>query len=296
MWILMLALFADTIPARTVVVAPAETLAVHVAGAGRPTVLLPGLFGSAFAYRSVVPDLVAQGRQVIIIELLGTGVSGRPAGADYSLAAQAHRIAVALDTLGIREAIVVAHSIAAAVALRLAVERPDLVAGLVSIEGVPAESATSPGFRKAMGWAPLLKLFGGKGIVRGKVVKQLRESSADAGWVTDEVIEGYTAGAMQDFGATLDAFQGMARAREPWAVGPRLPEVRCPVLLLLGGAPHASGPPAAEIELLRRSVRAFAIDSVPGAGHFVFEERPAAVAASASRVEWWRLMAMAGTR
>ena len=285
MLLLMVALLGDSAPPRAVTVAAAETLAVHVVGTGRPVVLIPGLFGAAYAYRNVAPDLAAAGRQTITVELLGTGASSRPARADYSLAAQAQRLAAVLDTLQVRGAILVAHSLGAAVAMRLAVERPDLVAGLVSIEGGPAETATSAGFRRAMAWAPLLKLFGGKGIVRGKVVKQLHESSADTAWITPAVIEGYTAGAMADFGATLDAFQGMARAKEPWALGPRLGEMRCAMVLVLGGTPHSSAPPAAEVALLSDSVRVFAIESVPDAGHFVFEEQPAAVGQAVQRIE-----------
>jgi pimeloyl-ACP methyl ester carboxylesterase len=294
MLLLIVALLGDSAPPRAVPVTPAETLAVHIAGAGRPVVLIPGLFGSAYAYRNVVPDLTAAGRRAITIEILGTGASARPAKADYSLAAQAQRVAAVLDTLGVKGAIVVAHSLGGAVALRLAVERPDLVAGLVSLEGGPAEAATSPGFRRAMALAPLLKIFGGKGIVRGKVVKQLHESSADTTWITPEVIEGYTAGAMADFGATLDAFTGMARAEEPWALGPRLDELRCALVLVLGATPHTSAPPPAEIALLRDSVRAFFIDSVPDAGHFVFEERPASVLRAVRRIELsWLLAARA---
>jgi len=294
MWLLMIALLGDTAPPRTVTVAPTEVLAVHVTGSGRPVVLIPGLFGSAYAFRHVVPDLTAAGRQTIVVELLGTGASSRPAKADYSLAAQAQRVAAVLDTLGVRGAIVVAHSIAASVAMRLAVERPDLVAGLVSIEGGPAEAATSSGFRKAMSWAPLLKIFGGKGMVRGKVVKQLHQASADTAWITPEVVEGYTAGAMADFGATLDAFQGMARAREPWALAPRLAAVRSPMVLVLGAVPHSSGPPPAEVALLRDSVPAFTVDSVAESGHFVFEERPAAVTRAVQRIELsWMLGVLA---
>jgi pimeloyl-ACP methyl ester carboxylesterase len=291
MLLLMVALLGDSAPPRATTVAPAETLAVHVAGGGRPVVLIPGLFGAAYAYRNVVPALTAGGRRTITIEILGTGASARPAKADYSLAAQARRVAAVLDTLGVRGAIVVAHSLGGAVALRLAVERPDLVAGLVSLEGGPAETATSPGFRRAMALAPLLKIFGGKGIVRGKVVKQLHESSVDTTWITPEVIEGYTAGAMLDFGATLDAFMGMARAEEPWALGPRLGELRCAMVLVLGAAPHSSAPPPAEIALLRDSVRALVIDSVPDAGHFVFEERPESVLRAVRRIELSWLMA-----
>jgi len=281
----MLLVLSDSVATRFIATAPSETLAVHVAGVGRPVVLIPGLFGAAFEFRKVVPDLVAGGRQAIIVEILGTGASGRPARADYSLTGQAGRVAAVLDTLGIRAAIVVAHSIGASVAMRLAVVRPDLVGGLVSIEGGPAEAATSPGLRGALDWAPLLRLFGGRGIVRGKVVKQLRQSSADTTWITPDVVQGYTAGALADFGATLDAMQGMARSREPWVLAKRLPEIRCPVVLVLGAARHMHGPPEREVALLRRSVRGLVIDSVPGAGHYVFEERPGAVVAAIGRVD-----------
>jgi pimeloyl-ACP methyl ester carboxylesterase len=285
MLLLMLLALPDSVATRFIATAPGETVAVHVAGVGRPVVLIPGLFGAAFEFRKVVPGLSAGGYQSIIIELLGTGASGRPKKADYSLTGQARRVAAVLDTLEIQGAIVVAHSIGGSVAMRLAVERPDLVGGLVSIEGGPAEAATSPGLRSAVSWAPLLRLFGGKGIVRGKVVRQLHQASADTTWITPDVVQGYTAGALADFGATLDAFGGMARSREPWVLATRLPEIRCPVVLVLGAAPHMAGPSESEVALLRDSVGTFVIDSVPGVGHYVFEERPGAVVAAVGRVE-----------
>jgi pimeloyl-ACP methyl ester carboxylesterase len=277
MWMLMALALADTGAVRVVPVAPAESLAVAVAGSGPPVLLLPGLFGSRFGFRKVVPGLVADGFQAIVIEPLGVGASGRPAQADYSLTAQAARIGVALDSLGARNVIVVAHSVSGSIAFRLALLRPELVAAIVSLEGGPAEGASSPSFRTAMTFAPLLKLFGGKGIVRGKVHRQLKETAADSSWVTDSVVDGYTRDAVRDLSATLDAFGGMARSREPWALAPRLREVTIPVHLLLGAAPHKTGPRPDEVVLLRDSLPAFALDSVPGAGHFLAEERPDAV-------------------
>jgi pimeloyl-ACP methyl ester carboxylesterase len=64
-----------------------------------------------------------------------------------------------------------------------------------------------------------------------------------------------------------------------------LPEIQCPVVLVLGAAPHMAGPSESEVALLRNSVRTFVIDSVPGVGHYVFEERPGAVVAAVGRVE-----------
>src|SRR6266540_7363516 len=112
MWLLLaLTVLADSSRGISVVLAHAESLQVSVAGSelAAPVVLIPGLFGSAFAYRHEVPGLTAAGYRAIVIEPLGVGVSGRPEHADYSLTAQADRIAAVLDQLGVTDAVVVAH-------------------------------------------------------------------------------------------------------------------------------------------------------------------------------------------
>ena len=277
MWMLALLPAVDSGTTLMVRLAPAESVAVTLAGTGTPVLLVPGLFGSAYAFRGLAPRLVDAGHRTVIVEPLGIGASARPKGADYSLTAQAHRLASVLDTLGLRDVIVVAHSVAAAMAYRLAAERPDLVAGIVSIEGGPIEDAVTPSFRFAMKLAPLLKVLGPRQMIRSEVRRQLRSSSGDTSWITEAVIDGYTAGAVHDLGATLDAFRGMARAREPWPLASVLGRIACPVQLLVGAAPHDSGPSPEEIALLRASLPTFALVTVAGVGHFLFEERPGAV-------------------
>src|SRR2546430_1200652 len=173
MWLLTVLLLADTSRAFSIALAPAESLWVTVEGAGDPVVLIPGLFGSAFGYRSVLRGLVDAGYRTIVIEPLGIGTSARPEHADYSLTAQADRVAVALDRLGVGDAIVVAHSVGAAIAYRLAYRRPDLVRGVVSLDGGPAQAATTPGFRPAVQPAPRVKLFGGGPLGRAQVRRGL---------------------------------------------------------------------------------------------------------------------------
>src|SRR5438132_10545397 len=92
-------------------VGPAESLSVETAGRGDPVVIIPGLFGSVFGFRKLVPLLVDAGYRTIVIEPLGVGASGRPEKANYSLTAQAARIAAVLDSLHVRSAIVLAYSI-----------------------------------------------------------------------------------------------------------------------------------------------------------------------------------------
>lgn len=286
MLLLALLLVADTSTTTLcILVAPAETVAVAIAGQGEPVVFVPGLFGSAFGFRRVKPLFVEAGYQVVIVEPLGIGRSSRPRHADYSLTAQAARIAAVLDTLGIETAIVVAHSIGGSIAFRLAVQRPDLVAGIVSLEGGPAERATTSGFRFAMRFSRILRVFGGRDLIRSQVYQNLRASSGDASWVSEEVVDGYTAGAARDLDATIDAFKGMAESREPWTLVSTLARIMSPVRMLLGTARHKSGPRPEEITLLRDSLPSFAVDSVPDVGHFIFEERPEAVLGAVQRLD-----------
>ncbi len=269
---------------RCVEVARGECLQVTIAGAGQDVVLIPGLFGSAFGFRRVIPLLSSAGYRSIVIEPLAVGHSSRPASADYSLTAQAERIRAVLDRLEVKEAVVVSHLIGSSIALRLASRDPSRIRAVVSLEGGPVEEVTTPSFRRIMRLAPLLKLLGPGRVIRGRVRGMLVSYSGDPSWVTDDVVNRYSEGAARDLGATLDAFTQMSRAREPEALAPRLAELQCPVRLVLGAAPHQGGPTPAEIQTMQRSVAGFAITRVPGAGSFLFEEAPEAVVAAVADV------------
>src|SRR5256885_9127307 len=132
MWLLVVLLLAAPSRAFSIALAPAESVWVPVGGGGDPVVLIPGFFGSAFGSRSVLPRLVDAGYRTIVIEPLGIGTSARPEHADYSLTAQADRVAAALDRLGVSDAIVVAHSVGAAIAYRLPHRRAHLISGILS--------------------------------------------------------------------------------------------------------------------------------------------------------------------
>lgn len=265
---------------RLVWLSAAEALHVVETGDGDPVVLIPSVLSSAFGFRRVVPALVAAGHRTIAVEPLGAGHSSRPGGADYSLTAQADRIDRVLGLLRVERAVVVAHASAGSIALRLAYRHPERVAAIVSLEGGASESAATPGFRRAMRFAPLLELFGGLRRIRSRVRSALEDRSADPRWVTDAVVDGYMAGAAADLDQTLEAYRAIARAREPQELRLHLADVRCPVRLLMGGVPHDGGPSPEELALLRTRLPLFSEESVPGAGHFVSEEAPEAVVAA----------------
>lgn len=269
-----------------VVVATAETIHVEVwPGDGRPVAVVPGLFGGAFTFRKVVPLLAQLGYRPIVIEPLGTGFSSRPAKADYSLAAQGHRLAAVLDSLSAGPVLVLAHSLGAAMAYRLALDRPDLVRGIVSLEGGPTEEATTPVFRSAMRYVPWIKVFGGIKLIRRKIYGMLLDASGDPSWVTDGVVLGYTLGEARNFDNTLRAFLAMARAKEPAKLAPSLGDIACPVTLVVGTSKHDGDVPPWEVAMMDSSIQSFVVDSEVGAGHYLQEERPASVVAALQQLE-----------
>src|SRR5438128_1410809 len=81
------------------------------------------------------------------------------------------------------------------------------------------------------------------------------------------------------------AYVRMAHAREPERLVPHLAEILCPVRLVVGSAPHSGGIPAAEVRVLAARLPAFTVDTVSGAGHFLYEEQPQAVFAAIERAE-----------
>jgi pimeloyl-ACP methyl ester carboxylesterase len=268
-----------------VVVAPGESLRVVVAGAGAPVVLVPGLFGCAYGFRHLLARLPVEGYRAIVIEPLALGGSPRPEHADYSLTAQADRLASAIRQLDSAPVLLVAHSVSGSIAMRLAVRHPNLVRGIVSLDGGPMESAATKGFRRAMTYAPWLKWLGGMRRLRPRIRHDLIASSADSSWLTDAVLDAYTAGAAADLDGTLKAYLRMVESREPERLVPRLPELQAPLRLVIGAVPHQGGISAEQIALLGARVPRFALDSVPGAGHYLFEEAPEAVLAAIRRAD-----------
>jgi pimeloyl-ACP methyl ester carboxylesterase len=105
-------------------------------GTGPAVVLLHGNGVLLQDYEaSGVLDLAAEQHRVIAFDRPGFGYSDRPNSTNWTPEAQAGLIARALDQLGVGPAVVVGHSWGTMVALAMALERPDAVAGLVLLSG-----------------------------------------------------------------------------------------------------------------------------------------------------------------
>lgn len=272
---------ADSAVVRDVEVARGEILRTTSIGSGQPIILLPGIFGGAYGYRKITGPLVAKGYRTIVIEPLGYGWSSNPKNADYSFTAQTGRVAEVLDSLGVSRALVVAQSSGAAIAFRLAIQRPDLVRGLLSIGGGPAESAATPGMKKAFKLGGFMtKLAVNESKLRHDVRREIVRNSGDTTWVTPAVIRGYTAGRAADLDGSIDAFERMSKSKEGSSLAARLHECKVPVRLLVGSVPHPAEVKREERALLQAKLPNFQARAVKGSGQYIQEEQPAAVLAA----------------
>jgi pimeloyl-ACP methyl ester carboxylesterase len=275
----------DIAVVRDIQVAPGEILRTTTIGTGQPLVLIPGLFGAAYTYRMLTGPLAAQGYQTIVVEPLGYGWSSHPKDADYSYGAQTARVSSVLDSLGIRRALFVAQSSGAAIAFRLAVRRPDLVRGLLSVDGGPPESAATAGMKKAFKFGGgLVKFALDESKLRHDVRREIVKNSGDTTWVTDAVIRGYTAGQTADMGGSIDAYQRMSKAKETDTLTDRLHECAMPVRLLVGTVSHPAEVTHDQREMLSDRLPNFRADSVPGSGQYIQEEQPHAVLDAVTRL------------
>jgi len=284
--ILLMAAPLDSAVVQDIQVGNGEMLRTTSMGSGQPIVLVPGIFGGAFGYRKITGSLASAGYRIIVVEPLGYGSSSHPKNADYSFEAQTGRVAKTLDQLGVKGALVVAQSSGAAIAFRLAIQRPDLVRALLSIDGGPAESAATPGMKKAFKFGGgLVKFAMDESKLRHDVRREIIRNSGDTTWVTDAVVRGYTAGPAADLDGSIDAFHQMAKSKETVSLADRLDQCTAPVVLLLGTVEHPAEVTDDQQQLLQQKLRHFSAERISGAGQYIQEEQPGAVLAAVARLE-----------
>lgn len=113
--------------------APVNGVNIHyeVYGAGKPLILIHGGFGSVGMFAPILPAL-AQDRQVIGVDLQAHGRTG-PLGRPMTFPAMATDIAELIKFLGFETADVMGYSLGGGVALRLAIDHPEVIDRLVLV-------------------------------------------------------------------------------------------------------------------------------------------------------------------
>jgi len=99
---------------------------------GAPIILLHGLVASADSFRTL-GDQLPEDRRVVALDLPGGGYSERPIEGDVSFRGIAELVAEAMTALGMEQPVILGHSYGGAIALELAVWRPELLDAMILI-------------------------------------------------------------------------------------------------------------------------------------------------------------------
>lgn len=102
-------------------------------GRGAPVIAIHGLTASYISYIGVAEKLAGR-RPLFALDLRGRGNSDKPDG-PYGMAQHARDVAAALKAFAFGPSVVVGHSMGAFIATALADQNPELVSGIIMIDG-----------------------------------------------------------------------------------------------------------------------------------------------------------------
>jgi pimeloyl-ACP methyl ester carboxylesterase len=222
-------------------------------------VFLHGLGATSGAYfTQIAADPAVPRRRTLLVDLLGFGLSDRPPDFRYGLTDHADAVATLLRGLDVHATSVVGHSLGGSVAIVLAHRHPDLVGSLVVVEPNLDPRAPSPEHLDSRGIAHVAEDdFVAHGFRR--LLDDVDGTWASTMRLADPVALHRTA-----VGLTAGTTPTMRQM---------LTALTVPRVLVEGGD---SGPETGVPELVAAGVVHVV---VPGAGHNVTLDRPAAFAA-----------------
>lgn len=240
-------------------------LSLVTAGEGPPLIFLHGIGGAAESGQAVAELLARRGRHTLCWDAPGYGESADPsAEVDH-----VKEVIALLDELGLPSAALFGTSWGGVIATRVALDHPDRVTTLVladSTRGSAVSADRAAGMRARV---DELRDLGAHEFARRRA-PNLVSPQADPD-IAETVratmarvrVPGYAAAA--EFMATSDT-------------GPRLSDIACPTLVVVGEHDTITG--VQESRLLAERIPGAEFALIPRAGHAAVTERPAAVADS----------------
>lgn len=267
-------------------------VSAHVAGQGRPILLLHGFPQNHMCWEHVAPRL-AMSRSVVVADLRGYGQSGAPESLDGALYAKremARDLVKAMADLGHAQFDVLGHDRGARVAYRMALDFPDVVTRLGIIEVVTTHdmwASMDADLALAMyHWMHLAQPFPlPETMIGADPVAYVDHTLAS--WALNKSLACFSKDALESYRAQMsdparvhamcaDYRAGATVDRQIDAADLKAGrKIRCPMRFVYarGGFPARTGDPLAHWRKWADTVDAVAIDS----GHFAMEENPAAV-------------------
>lgn len=229
----------------------------EVQGVGAPVVMVHGIGGgsSMFQYRLNAPVVAAAGYTVYTVDLLGFGRSSRPeqrSTADMLVA----QLVDFLEVVVGEPAVLVANGLSAAHAIRIAAERPELVAGLTLIAPTGYQSLNRPQNQSRERFYDLLanpvisELAAGLLVAEGAQRFFLLDAYAGSQSLTEEVLASYDRN-LRVAGARWIVFSFISGSLDQ-SVAALWPSTSQPALLVWGTKPGFSSYEDAEDFVLAR--------------------------------------------
>lgn len=263
---------------------------IHIAEAGPATaprvLLIHGASANLRELWSALAATLSRAHRVIAYDRPGYGHSSRSRRGAETLAAQARVAAHALRASGEGPAIVVAHSLGAAVALRLALDEPGLVAGLVLVGPASHPYPGPNAWWARLAAAPLI------GDVFCAFIPWLGPIAGRAGIANNFAPSHAPADYYSDAGVGLifrpGAFRASARDvcasnAEFTAQAPNYPEIFAPAVIVTGDVDKVVSPKR-HARALARDLPAAELVIAPNAGHMPHRLRSDLVFAAIARV------------
>ena len=254
----------------------ARVPAVTVAGSGPDTyVLVSGIVGGVAGYRRLATRLLERGNRVIVIDPFFLSIDS----SDVTLAALARRVNGVLAELGVTGARVVGHERGAGVVIRLAAANPERVSELYLLDAGALATNASPILSASLRLVPLIaRIPGGRDFIRKRFVRGIRENAGSQEWLDAETQRAYTEPMLDGIGRVTALAIRLGNSQETDSVATIVARIRVRVTVILGDAPHQSGPGAEEMTALVPLGGMVRIEHLAGVGHFPHEEAPDAVA------------------
>ena len=245
-----------------------------------PLVLMHGFGNTVQTFRDLAPAL-EDDYQVIALDMPGFGLSDKPDDHDYSNASQAAVVVEFIRALGLKSAVIGGHSMGGALALHVAQQAPE-VRGIILMNPGIITTGVPPIAEYVVFPLPRLtaKTFGDAGF-RERFLKQ---SYVNPDIVTPAEVEDVMVGALTD-----DYITGTTQMMKYYKSGDEeqmLADIRVPTLIVWGVEDKSK--PAGEAEQLAAALPISRLALVPGAGHYVHEEKAleSAAAIIAARDFW----------
>ncbi|MGH2589853.1 MAG: alpha/beta fold hydrolase [Actinomycetota bacterium] len=225
-----------------------------------PVVLLSGGFTSSYVWRQLIP-MLSPWMRVIAPDLLGSGDSDSPEGADLSLRAHATHVRELLDGLGVDRFAIAGHGHGGGVAQLVALGSN--VEALLLVDTIALDAWPSPGVRELRAH---LDEADPEAWIRTALDRGTRR-----GRLTDEDVEEYLRpfrgpGGAERFGRVAASFDGEGLEE----LAPRLENLEIPAFVLWGEEDEFVDVAVAErlADVLPRA----SVALLPGCGHFLLED------------------------